>query len=52
MIDGTEENEREMMKKGSQGMEIIEKARWERNKAIALKRVRRRTKREWMKKRE
>ena len=46
MIDGMEENEREWkMKEGGQGMEVIEKTRWEGYKTVGIERVRRRMKR-------
>ena len=46
MIDGVEENEkRGKMKEGFQGMEVIEKTRWEGDKTVVVERVRRRMKR-------
>ena len=46
MIDGVEENERvRKMKEGGQGMEVIEKTRWEGDKTVGVERVRRRMKR-------
>ena len=33
------------MKEGGQGMEVIEKTRWERDKTVGIEEVRRRTKR-------
>ena len=40
-----EENERERMKEGFQGMEVIEKTRWEGDKTVGVEIVRRRMKR-------
>ena len=45
MIDGVEENEREEMKEGGQGMEVIEKTKLEGDKSVVVERVRRRMKR-------
>ena len=46
MIDGVEENEREgKSKEGVQEMEVIEKTRWEGDKAVGTERVRTRMKR-------
>ena len=46
MIYGVEENEKGgRMKEFSQGMEAIEKTRWEGNKTVGVERMRRRMKR-------
>ena len=45
MIDEVEENERRKMKEGGQGMEVIEKTRWEGDKTVGVERMRTRMKR-------